>query len=116
MKRIEKTPISFSFKPDNKRSGTLTIKEEDTKGIYIFEITTPVLYRMKDERDNRVSLYLNGRWETFTTGLYSSLEDASLSLTLLENNNKRSRYILKIETPQVLPIEIDAKAEGLSLE
>ena len=105
--------MEFEFKQAGTKKGKLKVEERNGKTYFSFDIITDLLYRMGDERDNTVCLLCNGKWETFTTGLKSTLKDAKLDLVILENNNKRSHYILTVQIDQAIASGIDARAEGM---
>lgn len=116
MKRIEKLPSILGFVGKDSRNGTLSINEKNGIISFSFDITTPRLYRMGDGNDNSVRLFVNGEWDTFTTTSKSSTLGKEVSFSIIENNNKRSRYILSVSIEEMeLPIEIDAIAEGMDL-
>ncbi len=108
--------VNFESEEDD-RKAVLRIGEEDGKAIYTFTVLTPRLIRMKDWNiDNTVSLLLDGRWESFTASGLSTLADAEVSAEILENNNKRSRYRIRIAIPGSVPGTLKAKAESLFIE
>ena len=115
---ICRLPAVIDFESDDdSRQAVLRIGEEDGKGIYTFTVLTPRLLRMKDWNiDNAVSLFLDGKWESFTPSGLSTLGSASISTEILENSNKRSRYRIRIEIEGKVPSSIKAKAETLILD
>ena len=113
--RIGKLPAMLIFDGDGERDAVLRIGEEDGCAVYAFTVRTPRLIRMGGDDDNSVQLFLSGRWECFTAAGASSYPEASVTVEILENNNKRSRYRLRIMIPGRVPDEIMAKAETLSL-
>ena len=114
--KIDKLPAVINAEnADGSAKAVLRIGEEDGKGIYMFTVRTERLIRMKDWReDNAVSLLLDGKWESFTASGLSTRDDARLSIEILENCNKGSRYRIRIEIPGSVPSSIEAKAEGIS--
>ena len=113
--RLADLPAMLIFEGDGERDAVLRIGEEDGFSVYTFTVRTPRLIRMGGDDDNSVQLFLSGRWERFTGAGASTLADASVSVEILENSNKRSRYRLKVVIPGNVPEEIMARAETLSL-
>ena len=111
---IEKLPALFNAESDDRsRAATLRIGEEGGMAVYTFTVMTPRLIRMGGSGDNAVGLFLDGRWETFTASGLSSRPDASVSVEILENNNKRSRYRIRIAVSGKVPQSLEAMAESL---
>ena len=100
------------FESANNRKATLKAVSENSKYNYEFEVETPILFRMKNENDNKVELLFSDGWHSFYASGISSKDGVEVSVKLLENNNKRSRYIINIASSD---IAFDAKAEGLLL-
>lgn len=112
---IRRLPAVASFcSDDESRQAVLRIGEEGGKAVYTFTVLTPHLVRMRDWNvDNKVSLFLDGKWESFTPSGLSTIDGASVHSEILENNNKRSRYRIRIEIAGHVPASIQAMAETL---
>ena len=114
--RIDNLPAVFMFEGNEERDAVLRIGKEDGCMVYSFTVRTPRLIRMGCPDDNSVQLFLSGRWERFTATGASTLPDADVSVEILENNNKRSRYRIRIVLPGDMPDEIRARAETLEID
>lgn len=115
MKKIDKLPFALKCITKEGNPASLTIARDGNKTIYTFDVITKTLYRMGDDRDNKVELLLNGKWELFTPALNTTCEKADLKLEMLENNNKRSHYRLIISIEEDVPDEISARIEGVEI-
>ena len=100
------------FENANNRKATLKAFADNGKHSYEFEVETPILFRMRDEGDNKVELLFSDGWHSFYASTLSTKKEAEVSVQLLENNNKRSRYLISIAS---VDMAFDAKAEGLLL-
>lgn len=100
------------FTADGINNAVLRANIEDSTYSYSFTIQTESLYRMKSESDNKAELLIDGAWYYFTASCLSNYPNCDVECTILENNNRKSRYRLNFKLDKMAQ---DAKAEGLAL-
>ncbi len=107
--------LLFNEKEDDLFLASLKVYKEGRSTVFEFTVQTKRLYRMKDPSlDNRVELSVNrGKLYYFTPSMLTD-SPYSFDVTLLENNNKKSRYKIKVYVDENVE-SYSAIAEGSTL-
>lgn len=105
---IDRLPSEFSVKGEREnRSLFFSFKKKDKSVLFSVEATTDFLFRMNSPSDNRVLFSIDGKKASVSPNGTTSGPVEISRVSLLENNNKRSRYLIEGEIKASSPFELE---------